>query len=319
MQVNLLGFEWKIKGDRAKLVDVKDLFAHITSNHGTEIKHKGHNRLVYVGETPGYYTGLVLTAKDHVRFCELNRKGKGLQINVREATAGSSLIDFNFFVLNKQTSRGLYQYYKNSCWVTAFGTLCGSMLDDCCEAKMAAQIVAGGGAQTFKEKDLRAIRRKFDGYLESILLVREDDFKKIVSNMTKIKSFQFSMGSVLPEKESWFRPLKGVSQSIRHQVSFYKESTLQARRKAIFDVLGGDNKGHEKAKIDKAAVHGVDHDGLSRTIFLESNPDFFGSYDFDEVAGGMNIQPEDFHKSAFMSKLLMVADQHPRFLGAKTK
>lgn len=311
MKVYLFGFEWAIKGDRATQVTLADLFAYLKSIHGKEIDFKGANRLIYVNETDTYYTGLLLTAKDYKRFCELDKTGP-LKINVREASDGTSLIDFNFFVVNKATGRGLYQHYRGSCWVNAFGDFCSEQLDDLCDERIAADIKAKGGIDALKDKELRQARRKYDGQLEFMLLVKEETFNQILSNMTKITSFQFAFATIRPEQESLFRPLKGVAQIVRERISFIRGSALHERKKALLEFLGAN-------KVEEAAVHGICDDGLERTILLASNPDSFGSYDFDEIAGDMNIQPDAFHDSNFMKKLLMVAATNPRFLGAPAK
>jgi hypothetical protein len=107
MKAHVLGFHWEFLGGYAENVTLDDLFERFKKLGNEEFEFKGYQRLVYVASEKDRIIGLLLTAKNHKRFCELRRQGKSMKINVREAEKGASLIDFNFFLIDKKSSRGL--------------------------------------------------------------------------------------------------------------------------------------------------------------------------------------------------------------------
>jgi hypothetical protein len=115
VKVRFLGFTIDCKGELtlAQLMNfVKDQDAY---------GFAGYQRLIRAAEKDGYFVGLVVTFKTQRRICELEKEE--LVIQVRELEAGKSIVDFNFFVINQATGRGLYQHYHHSMSLQRFGTL----------------------------------------------------------------------------------------------------------------------------------------------------------------------------------------------------
>lgn len=88
MKAHVLGFRWELLEESADALSLADLFNHMAGLRNVEREFNSFPRLIYVGETERYHTGLLLTAKTHRRFCELHRGDEALKINVREAEEG---------------------------------------------------------------------------------------------------------------------------------------------------------------------------------------------------------------------------------------
>jgi hypothetical protein len=312
LKAHVLGFRLELVGESADPISFDQLFGWLAARRNVEREFNGFNRLVYVGSTEKYHTGLLLTAKTHKRFCELKRTGEALKINVREAEAGASLIDFNFFVLNRETGRGLYQYYHNSCSVPVFGRFCAYELGMFQAFKIVEEIKAMGGKENLSDQQLEQVFERFSGTLDCQLLVRKENFGTLIEQMEKISAIEFSFASIEPEQERWFRRFTGVSKLIKHRVTFNRKVTLEERRRAILSFV---NDG----EVEEAAVEGVDADGLEKTIALSNNPDSFGHFDFDSIAGDMDFEPEAFQTSKFMQTLLGVAEANVATLEVKAE
>lgn len=307
MNAHVLGFELKMPS----AISLADFFAHL-GNSKAEV-FAGYDRLLFINETPKYHIGLCLTTKDHRRFCELERQGNNFKINVREAAAGSSLIDFNFFAVRKTTGRGVYQWYFHSCHPKIFCRFCVGKCGSLQESRINQEIEANGGDNITDAAKLK-IQEKYGGPLEWDILVRPESFETLIRQFQKISAFEFSFASLQPEAEKWFRPLRGVSQIVRHRVTFERAKSVKERSKAILSFLKD-----EKKQLAEASVAGRDKDGLDKIINLTQNPDSFGHYEFDALAKNMDFKPEDFADSVFMLELLKVADSYAKILDPKAK
>jgi hypothetical protein len=308
MKASILGF-WL---EPASAITLGDLFQRLKAKKGKAEKFRGYDRLIFVDETDTYHIGLLLTSKNYKRFCELHKQGETLSINVRQVQEGASLIDFNFFVVNKETGRGLYQYYHNSCRCPMFGNYCIEEFDQIRQERKAAAITAAGGSKA-PDHQLTMISRKYEGTLSWGILVRPEKFDDLVRKFDAIHNFDFELNSITAEKEQRYRLLQGVAARIRHQVGFERKVSVKDRAAAILKFVRGQND------LGDLSVAGRGVDGLERTIELYDNPDSFGSYEFDSLAQNMDFEPKDFAKSVFMSEIIRVADAHEHILKPKAK
>ena len=123
MQVRLVGFQLKVEGKgKLTLATFSDSLAAIDPDTP---KEKDSRRLLFLNthHNPTYYVGLVVTVKDHRTYCELLKSGGLMSVKVNALDHDSNLMEFNFFVYNKTTGAGLYQYYHQSCSANSFGDL----------------------------------------------------------------------------------------------------------------------------------------------------------------------------------------------------
>lgn len=312
MKAHVLGFSWDFTGGYGKNLTLNDLGAQLSSMNDNEFEFGSYQRVLYAENNEERITGLLLTAKNHKKFCELRRQGKVRKINVRQAEEGSSLIDFNFFLIDKKFGRGLYQYYHNSCAARIFTRLCREQFEKIAESKITEEIAKAGGKKC-PDATQDAIRDKYGGDIICNMHVRRENFADIVQQMQKISSCDFGLATINPEQEKWFGILKGVSKAVRHRVSFVRKATVAERASAIVSLV---NSG----QTDDATVTGVDEDGLERIITLANNPDSFGHWDYDDIAGDMTFDPSKFSTSKFMQMLLSIAEkQKADFLHKKAK
>lgn len=307
MKVNILGFGWQLPA----LVTLNELFALLRQTEGREEDFAGHSRLVFVGETQRYHTGLLLTSKTNRRFCELQRRQRALQINVREVAEGSSLIDFNFFVMHKRTARGLYQYYHQSFHPNVFSRFCRGRCAQLQRQKVAQAIAARGPDLTDRERE--QIEERFGGTLDWSLLIRPENFQTIVRHLQRISEFHFNYETIEAEEERVFRGFRGVSQRLTHRVTFRRSATLAQRSRAILDFVQNAND------LGDAAVVGIDQDGLQKTVNLFDNPDSFGSFEFDAVTDQIVPNPGEFANASFLRELIRIADHHRGVLEAEAE
>jgi hypothetical protein len=132
MQAHLVGFLWEL----GKGISLNEFFAHLKSQHNVATKFGSYDRLLYISERDDYFLGLFLTVKDQRKVPEIQQAGEDYIVKVRDLDDDSSLIDFNFFAVNKTSAKGLYQHYHNSCSLNQFGLFCRRHYDDLRDAKI---------------------------------------------------------------------------------------------------------------------------------------------------------------------------------------
>lgn len=296
MKIKLLGIDFEFGNG----ITMKDLFDHIAQQKGDPVELGGYGRFLYTAEHDGHHVGLLITTKNHNKFLEFRRDKMSAKLETRDVTEGSKLADFNFFAINKQTGRGIYQYYHHSCSLNTFGTLCKSHYET-----LKAQRVAAAKKQlgALKQSDEKAINKRFAGTLKWNAVVRKETFDKLVSQLKSIKAITVSLAT-LAHEETVFTPLAREAKKMIHRFTF-------ARGTPVGHLVKGVRSFMKQADVETAKVEGVGEDGLDQVIKLINTPDFFGEFDFDSVADMMTITPNDFVSSTFLKQIIKAAKEAP--------
>lgn len=114
MKVKYLGFEISTEKN---LITIQDF---IENNLVFEMSDILERNVLIDCSHSDYYKGLILTVKDQKAFCKLQGNLDDLEITVENLSGGDQLIEFNFFVINKKTGKGLYQFYYQSTSLSKF-------------------------------------------------------------------------------------------------------------------------------------------------------------------------------------------------------
>jgi hypothetical protein len=272
-----MGLKFEITGNRAVRIQTIDVLRRFAASIDSPIQHAGLDRLLFIHEPDGNFVqGLLLTVKDHRRFCELRRTDQAIRLDVREGEEGANVIDFNFFAMNLTTGRGLYQYYRGSCWINTLGNIAASVCNELAQARIDEEIASQGGHLAIKQRVLADIRRRYRGKLETSILTRTEDFYSLIEKMRSLDGVDFVLTTLAPERQG-IAPLSGVARALKQHVYFNKGSTLQERKRAV----------------------------------LNKNPQWFGHFDFDDLAAGMTFEPDRFHASPIAQHLSELAMNEP--------
>ena len=252
---------------------MKELIEEI-ANGGGEAKVGGYDRLIYLDEKDGFYVGLMLTIKDEKTFCQIKRDpSKATKLYVNKIGEQDSLVDFNFFIINKKTKRGLYQYYWHSCSLRQFLSLLRSKYVELADKADAADIKKAGGK--------RAARA-----FAASPMFREESLDELLTNMESIKSFQFDYtAAFLPDDDA--SPLADSVTTESRSFKFKSTAGKGTIIKAIKAVIKSES-------VLNASVGAVESDvGLRRFILEEErNLESYGNQDFDDVTAQMSTLPD---------------------------
>ncbi|WP_147468478.1 hypothetical protein [Corallococcus interemptor] len=310
MLVRLFGFSL----DCGQGITLDEFINELQTQTGRTEGIAGYNRIIYsktkTSSGEKYQVGLLLTIKDQRRYCELQRNGKTFSISVREIEEGRNLIDFNYFIINHKTGRGLYQHYFNSCALSRFTSFCSKIYEDLRDRKISEKIQEAGG-DTIAESQKRAIRKDFKGSLASQQMVRPGELDELINELEKIKSFEFDL-AVVEADPQMFQPVQNFIKKRKFKLSFDQEQgPINRLRRGILQIVEAQNP-------DKGSITGEDATGEERILKLTNNFSSFGDYEFDDIAREMRFDLEDFDKSDMIKRMLKTIGQQRDVFDAPT-
>lgn len=310
MQVRFLGFSLSTDSNN---ISIDEYINYMINQHGNSNKLVEHDRYFFVNSihSEKYYVGMFLTVKEQKTFCELTNTEGNLVVKVNELDSNSNLMDFNFFVINKATGLGMYQYYHQSCSLNSFGHFNRQRFSEFRDEKIKSEIamIPKGNLNQAKE---RAIRKKHNGNLSWEIFVRKEKLRELLGEFNKIKSFEYCFLN-LTANEPEFQPLKNYVKKERTKLSFSSKSQINILTDSIPEIV-------KKLSITEGKIIGTDVDGIERVLKLINNPDNFGEYNYDDIAKKINsLDSANFEKSWVIRELLNKCEEHKYMFEAKAK
>lgn len=295
MLVRLIGFQLKVEGKGGMTLES---FANaLTEINAGNPEKSDDRRLLFLNNKhhKDYCAGLVVTVKDHRTYCELVNSGGSLLVKVNELDHGSNLMEFNFFVFNKITGAGLYQYYHQSCSVNSFGDLAKRRFVDC--KKNFRQLAIDEAGEFISEADRKKIEARFVNRINFSIIVRKEALKELISEMRRVKAFQYAIAT--PEvPQDAFAPLKKFIKIKTERLSFSVKTPTISVADAIDAFVS-------RTTLQRGCIEAVDENGIDRIIKVMNNPDTFGEYDFDDLVPRLNeLNLTNFEQSWVVNELI---------------
>ena len=298
MNVKFQGFEFAIEGGS---ITWEQFLENLQNISGTEIRYSPFNRIlgINLSENPDYILGLFVSIKNQKRFTEIRENRGQFALVAKNLDAGARLADFNFFILNKQNLRGIYQYYHQSCSLQQFLGFVSSQFYK----------YKKGLIDELKESDMYSddeLYSRLSGLKESKIdtqvMVRSETFDQLLEQIDQIKEMKFSLSTYEPN-EGWFRPLRDCVKKRTERILFNRDMS-SAIRTGIRRVI-------QNEEIENVRVTGVSVEtGIETTIKLFNNINDFGQYDYDNLTEHMAVDLESFYNSEIITLLLRTAQEN---------
>ncbi|NLV97162.1 MAG: hypothetical protein GX043_07480 [Desulfovibrionales bacterium] len=310
MLIRFLGFLIEMPKSIA-LNEVMTMLEERAANHKN---FDNASRLLFVDTQSDseYYLGLIVTVRNQKTFCELKEANNSFKVQVNRLDHNSNIMEFNFFIINKKSCVGLYQYYHQSCSIAQGMNLIKKHFNELKTQKRNKkrdELINSGKKESRAQKEAN---KHFKGYFEWQLLVRKDKLASVLSELAQIKALELDLLYLEPDSKE-FGQLSGFVKKQRRKFSFEKKFSPSILIGPIVSAIN-------KSKTDSGRVFGVDEDGLDRVIKIQNNPDFFDEYDYDEVATNINnLDVTDFMNSWVIQSLRNVCEKHKAIFKAKIK
>lgn len=304
MKVKMFGFSLE-EGDG---IAMDDFIAHLSnvSSDDHEYDFSGRQRLFLFEDSDddAFQAGLFVTIKDHKKFCKLLREQGVVTIRVDELGDDESLMEFNFFILNKNNATGLYLYYHASCSLGQFGAflrdrwkeLKAPRIDERC------QQLLDEGRHRSERQARKTAEREFKKNVVLAPYFRPEDFRALLEEFERIQWIEYPVETA-DIGINGFAPLRRRVSKAKQRLVFSRNTPVQtlARELSTF---------RNRAGLVKGRVHGEDEEGVQYSIKIEGNLSSFGEADFDQLAEEMNIDLPDFADSSIVTRLLEVAREN---------
>lgn len=209
----------------------------------------------------------------------------------------TSVIDFNFFIVHKETAKGLYSHYHNSCSINQFGLFLRRQYDDLRIKKRNAEIEA---LVNPKAKDKKAISKRYARKpLTLTVMVRKEKLPALLDDIDRILSFEYDMHTLSAE-EPENEPIKPFVKKETHRIRFVRNGS----KGVIANWITNRIKSNE---LTDGRVSGLDEDGQTQAFRLMDNPDSFGQFEYDEIADETMLTTKEFQSSPFFDEMLKAA------------
>lgn len=289
MNVRTYGFEW-IVGAGTTLTNFLN---YLKSENGVE----KDNEILAVVEHSDYWAGVLITIKNRRAYFQYKKRGEGFRVSVQKLEEGTSIVDLNFFIINSDTGKGLYQHYFHSAYLSTFGNICAH--------------------RYLSFKTINGLK----GRLHQNILVKPDTIEKYAQQLAQIKKVEVEfVSATYSERE--FRPVAATATRVVHTAIFDHrwEHNPREIKRAVVDFF---NK--QKEKLSKAKVIGKDGNGLETTYRLVNDPDVFLEYDYEDFIKDLTLDTDNLEaalkRSDSIARLLEVAERDgvKQLLKAKTK
>lgn len=303
MQVKLLGFKLSTE-EKNDLINLSKLFSYIESN-SQEKEIYEHKRQIFINSSDNiFYQGLIITIKDQKKFCELKSDdNENFKIQVKDIDELSKIMDFNFFIVNKNTGIGIYQYYHQSFSLNSFGYFLKSIYRNMRDIKIENELnELVKSKQVISQYEKRKIKKKFNNPLNFEILIKKENLESLIKELDIINSFEFNY-TYLTAHESSFMPLKSQIKSERTKILFNKKNQSKSLiAETIVRIV-------KDAAITKQKITGIDENKLEKILHISNNPDNFGIYEYDDIASGLNsVEIKKFHESMVVKILTDAAN-----------
>lgn len=310
MLVRFVGFSIEVPDS----LPLSELMASLAAEKANFEHVDDIGRFMYIDNTSNskYYLGLMLTVKNQRTFCELKENGGAPKIQVNSLDDDSKITEFNFFVINKASGIGLYQYYHQSCSISQ---AMRSMKKKFLRLRDVKKEVAKTSAQADGKTEGVAKKiagKKYSGTFKWQVLINKSSLPVLLAEMKRIKALELDFAYLEPEQKM-FRPLTGYVNKHRRKFSFSSQAPLQGLIDAVSSSV-------DEADSESGRVFAVDESGIDRVIRIQNQPDSFGEYDYDELASHISdLAVTDFASSWVTDKLIDICDDHKTIFEAKIR
>jgi hypothetical protein len=296
MKVRIFAFEWFMGGG----ITLDEFSNYLKSLSGLESEHK----LLALSKKDDYWTGVLISIKDITAYCQMKREGGSFTIEAQHLDANAQIADFNFFILNTTTGRGLYQHYHQSPVSNTFSKFIQKQYLRYRKQRIDAEIAAAGGEE-IKKTDEKKIKSKYYGGFGYKTVLKQKDFVKCVEALKQIKMFSFELESISAE-EKLFTPASEFAKRCSHRFFFQEDKPIAGLRDSISRTIKGGG-------VKIASVKGIDEFDEDVVYKLVNDYAKFEEYEYNDIIGSVSFKSgnleESLSKSKLVEELLSIAER----------
>ncbi|QRP62708.1 hypothetical protein I6J77_11220 [Rhodanobacter sp. FDAARGOS 1247] len=267
-------------------VSVADVFSLMASQNGQPDTSKSNERRFYLDDQsdPDFVRGLVVTVKDQKAFCELVKDDDGgFVISVKNLEGENKLMEFNFFVVNKDNGLGIYQHYFHSCSTFTFGDYLKKRYFTLSHMLTEQELEGAKEAGELTQKREKAIRAKYRAPMSFALLVHNENLADILAGFKQIKGFEYELAAIEPDAKNGV-PISPYVRRKKEKVVFKTDTAVGVLAKAIQGTVDMLNPKSGRVSV----VDEIDDEDVPLSVKIANIPEHFGEQEYDAVAGKLD-------------------------------
>ena len=286
MKVRCVGISFE---NKYSAINFDNIFDYLEKNSKI-IETPNYQRHFFFFKQKDEYCGLVLTFKDQKKDCRASINKDKFKIKL-EDLKDQKLATFNFFVLKKSkenTLKGIFLYYHNSCSPTSLSDFIRSSINVHIENLKKEEL---RNIEKEKEKEKKAIRKKYHGSLIYSVIVEQSELKTLLRSLKEINKVEMNLESYA-FRESQFTPIVHYAKNAKLSLNIDKSNSNR-----VNDVIEGISEFcKDKANYRKGKVSGIDKNGYERFIDFVNCPTFFAEFDYDILSENVDELDETNYK-----------------------
>lgn len=309
MKVTLSGFA--LSYPPSELTTPEDFHGYLLAPAGNTFLEQNTLAMCQVQHGGRLWFAGVLVHDRQTRLMTVKEKLPGkFVVKPHELQKNETATDFNFFVYDPATQRGLYQFYHHSVTLRQFLGL----LD------MLYRMHKNSAFEALQEEDplpdestLKLLRKDARERLAGVPIVRTEQLAELIQELARISRVDLEFVSFEPSQPGQWSELTALSEQARrrvHHMIFSKEVGPMARLRAVAMFK---NTELVNQNLKTAKVKGFTSDGLEQIYALASNPDRFGQDDYEswvqEIALDSSQWEASLKEAAVIKRLLNITDQ----------
>ncbi len=255
------------------------------------------DHIVGVKQLGHYWAGILLSIKDQKAFCRIKRHKSQFTL-APEKLGDDRIADFNYFIINPKTNRGLYQWYHQSGSVSSFCSFLkvfyNSLRDktrDICLEKIE------------EEKDKTQEKKRFRKSLHLTILCRADSLEKRIKSLESVQNLEVAYATYDPVEGDPLAPFQPYVKRRAERVSFKKGATGVVAKVAAFA---------RQFTGETLRVEGVDPDGHEQIYKLMNDHDVFEEFEYDDVLESISLDSANLaaglQESELVKRMLGIAE-----------
>ncbi|MBF0377304.1 MAG: hypothetical protein HQK72_07450 [Desulfamplus sp.] len=299
MNITVQAFE--LSNDKNNIT-LEMLNSHIQNNPNTN----GDNRYIYIDRYDGWWTGLLLTAKNIKAYPRMEKEKGRIKLSP-EAINKGELGHFNFFLLHEERRRGLFQYYHGSASIHIFAKILKSHYNYLKNILIEQACKDAGKDPNSPPPE---IIKRYAGNLNYSLVLRQTSFEEIVSNLRGISKIDVQFTEYV-FNDQVFRPLAEKAKTVRHHLTFKAKHDQSILDKVI--------ELSRYPHLKSLSCVGIEEDNIERKFKLLNEPESLGTFDFNDVVLKTEFDSDNVHNSLenvpFIAELKKIAEADDWMMG----
>lgn len=285
-------------------VPLDAFFTFVVNDDRESYAYNGLKRLLYVKQHPTFFTGMIVSPKDHKTYLAIQKQGERLTIKAHEVDDGSQLCDFNIFILNPQTGHGVYTHYHGGMSLDTVEGYFNLFYKRCKRKTIQRERKIALVQQGLDEDEIETILDdECRGDISIFPVYRAEEIKDIINSLSEIRAVSVSTKTTfgVPGQSTPFDDT-----DLDYTMHKWKIKAGVVNTQGIKTKLLAFLNNH---RVEDGTVRGRYTGEDIKNIPFRLDPVTYDEQDFDDILKDFEIEPQDYETTEVYSVAKQVAER----------